>query len=480
MSVRSAIVAILFAGTLPGLIYADAANVPVTMVVDVPYMPTAGMPQVYTDLLNRLESPFQVNQLLVSTEDPGINPGAYQIGTTVANSGVAVQFLSQLATQNPNILVYAYVDIEAGNPWGWQIPSALSGSIPSCQAATTPGMTQGRQDVLKSFCWANAVNQLVKTANHSQNNVLVGVAYEGQTFEDAGDTAWIAQQAKLYGLKFGWFSSGADANADVNFIELYDLNKGSVAPAPAAPYRVDTIAPETVVGGDFIPATPWPLDPNNQPCDPTQGATVPDPYVVCPYGSNIFPGTQMSGPGSCDTKHNKWVPTGAVGANIYDCAINSTGSATLCQFTSYPSVYEANNPEDKIMQSLNYIYKYTNPGPIPPVTASDLSGNNNVVYMFSAQYIGPLNSYYGGGQQCIENTGNCHCVASQYSPTASCGDENGFGAWGDGQEHNDTVLRANFQNFLNNFSNQVCAGSSSCSVGIYMYNYLPAQWFTGS
>jgi hypothetical protein len=469
LSLRTFIATVLICVFSPLFSLANGANVPVTMVVDVPYAPKGSpvtyYPPSYQDLLKRLQSPFAVNRILLHIESPAWNQ-IYGLGSDVQSSGGALQFLSQLPA---DVEVYAYPDVEGGDPPVW--------NAWPCGGITG---TDPHADALKSICWVTSANQLLAAA-HSLARIS-GIVYEGQSFEDKDDAQSGVLGAAVHSapghLKFGWISSGplvcnagvpaADC-ADINFIEVYDLNKGSMSPAPATPYRVDTIAPETVVGGAFVASV---AQGPTGPCDPTQGTTISNPYSPIEYGSNIFPGIQMSGVGSCDTKHNKWVPTGAVGANIYACAIDSKDSNNNC--TLY-SVIPAGSPEDQIMSSLAYIYN-VNPDS-KQLTASELNGNSNVVYLFSAQYIGPVGSYAGSGLQCSEKANNCHCVASKYDPLASCGDEAGFGTWGSAAGQEGSEYLGNFQNFLANFSAQVCGTSPTCGVGIYMYDYLPVHWF---
>ncbi len=420
-----------------------------TFVVGEPYvssgsLPAGALPGLYADLLggnsqlgSPLTSPFSVNRILldVLSPAPGIDPANYGIGDSVADSGYAIQFLSQLASKYPNIEVYAYLDIEKAAPpaspaspasptaWGqWTIPTGLSTpgptSLPSCIAATAvvPPPTP-RQDILKSMCWANAVNQLIG------QNVITGVAYEGQRFEDAGDTAWIAGQATQYHLKFGWISSGADSNADINFIEIYDKDQNHYT-------SIDTAALEAE-------------------------------YAL---GAVTFPGPQLVANG------------GEVSGNIYQCALDPANS----NCTGYQSAFKNSSPPSApdlgVMDAFNYIFNGNVQTPLSPSTFS-LSEplSKPIVFLFSTQYIGPLGAYAGSGKLCTEAAHNCACIASLYDSkgTASCGDENGFGAW-----QNSADLQS-FIKFNNAFQTDVCQGSALCETGIYMYDYIPQSWFNG-
>ena len=65
-------------------------------------------------------------------------------------------------------------------------------------------------------------------------------------------------------------------------------------------------------------------------------------------------------------------------------------------------------------------------------------------------------------------------MASLYNPTASCGDGNNFGTWGNNL--------SDFESFTAQFLNYQVGGTScpapgGCAACIYTYDFIPQKWF---
>lgn len=430
-----------------------------TLIVGAPYDDGTGnqAAQFYSDLLNRIQtqSNFRINRIVVNVDSPTINPDIYGLGTTVANSGMVVGFFESVAIYNltakNKVEIYTEPDVESAYASAWDnmtIPAGAT-SIPSCSNAATEA-DPNQKAMLMSICWTSYVNSLISTAIESSAKSIIGAAYDHQGVAYA-DTQWVSTQTTGDGLYLGWLSSGMQPYVNLNLIEVYDLSKGSTS-AP----RVDTIAPETV----------WTV---------VQGLTPSYSNGLNTY-TGVFPGTQWitaTSPTSLES--------GEVGANIYQCAIASTVTLSSfgCNSTYTSGVDITQTPDVQMMQSLQYIFMY--PTDIPSELSSNIYGTapvapapaySAVVYLFSTQYIGPINSYAGSGTQCTESAGNCSCVASAYNPIASCGDENGFGSWG-----HDLMA---FKSFSDKFLKSQSCGSGftgGCGVGMWKYDFIPQQWF---
>jgi hypothetical protein len=421
-----------------------------TVIVGVPY---AGGSQngtvFFDDLINNL-SPSQTNipiqRVLLSVENPTQN-GIYSLSNTLSGSGAAVNFLAALAKNNPNgnLAVFVVPDIETGNSyWANWTPPSFALHIPSCENMLS-ATDNAQKSMLATICYASAVNLLVK--NIGVNSFAInGVAYDGQSLimqDTDSNRLWLHNQVTADNLRLGWISSGLKSSVDLNLIEVYDLNKGA-----QGSLRIDTVTPESVykvVSG--------------------VKASCADGSSPCSYTGD-FPGTQ-------------WMfanGVGTVGANIYQCAISSSNMllANGCD-NSYTSNVDTSLPADQqMMQSLDYIFTNQpkkalsiNIYGVPPAPTI---ANNKIVYLLSTQYIGPVGSYAGSKQQCNEKSGSCSCIASKYNASAPCGDENGFGSWGSNLEA--------FKLFANEFlaSQSPCTAPGGCSMGIYMYDYIPQQW----
>ncbi len=192
----------------------------------------------------------------------------------------------------------------------------------------------------------------------------------------------------------------------------------------------------------------------------------------------FFPGTQYA----TDPKAGPVIPV--VGANIYQCALSSGSSSFGCN-SEYVSNVDTLKPNYvQVMQAINYVW--TTISKLTPTAAyygttpgASLSGN--VVYLFSTQYAGPVQSYsdfnklqppISSHTLCTDPTTpsaqQCSYLASAYNSSASCGDENSFGTWG--AYFSDFKL---FQAlFFTTQGGTACPGAS-CSAGIYMYDYIP-------
>ncbi len=453
-----------------------------TMIVGAPYNTAGDQPahQFYSDLLARIknQSKLKINRIMLNIDNPTQNPDIYGLNSTVATSGIAVQFIESVAAYNlttPNkIELYAFSDVEANDQsgWGaWNTPQD-SGSIPSCSNAGQPANDLNHANMLKSVCWTSYVNKLITKDGYAAN-ALTGNAYDGQenALQDSDvNREWLYNQIAQDKLNLGWISSGLKPWVNLNLIEVYDLDKGNNYATP----RLDTVAPDGV-------------------------ATLTAAYNLATKGQDIgmpvsysngvdtltgsFPGPQKlfaRAPGTNESDFE----SGIIGADIYLCAINHGSSEYGCDST-YSSNIDLNaSPDQQIMQSFGYIFNNASDtalanniyGAIPPVAGGadpwTIPANNAVVYLLSTQYIGPVGSYAGSGKQCIDGA-NCSCVASKYNPQASCGDENGFGSWGN--------YLPQFQAVASSFlTSQGCDNANfpgGCGMGVYMYDYIPEQWF---
>ncbi len=466
---------------------ADIASAPeiegaYTVVVGIPSVSSSTTSTIYNDLLNNLTSAqsqakLPISRVLLSVVAPN-NNGVFNIDS----SSVSMQFLSQIAKFNINnpskaVQILAYPDVESNSPWlDWSIPT-LKKPIASCtlaQATTDPN-AQAQRAMLLSICWASAVNQLIGS------NIISGVVYDQQSNwlkddKTVNQIQWTYTQARNDTLLIGWISgNGIAASAgkvDLNFIEVYDLysNKG--------PYY-ETVAPETVISQDplFLP-----------PASYTTGKTCTGLLCAYTYGNasansdgtykDFFPGPQFT--------YGSSTVIGAVGANIYQCAISQNLNDDLCTSAYTDNVDITQTPSSQVMQAINYVKGGASKTIPPSVNQYPLYGqtqslSGSVIYLFSAQYIGPLKSYFGtnpsqsSGNQCADPSAPstaCTCIASKYTPNALCGGENGFGSWGNyyGEFTKFTAL------FLNSQGGNNCPGNS-CSAGIYMYDFIPQAWY---
>lgn len=408
-----------------------------TWVVGVPYVASgSNTASLYQNLSTNLDKKvFDVNRVILSSEDPITNAAVYGIGADVGSSGLAVQELGLLAKRG-KLEIYALADVEATSNWSQWTPPQTASNIPACQASISTNYTSDQQSMLKSVCWAALVNQIVGTP------VLTGIAYDGQSLvmqDTDANRAWLYQQTSANKLKLGWVSSGLKSSVDLNLIEVYDLSKGS------SPHvRIDTVAPESVY-------------------KVVTGISPVCAAGICSYTGD-FPGVQF------ETQNNN---TGCVGANIYQCAIANSDPSNACDSQYTTNIDTTQSPSNQMMQSLGYIFNQSVKTPLATnvygAVPSPAPANNGVVYLFSTQYIGPVKSYAKSGQQCADAAGNCNCIASLYDPKASCGDENGFGSWGD--------HLSEFQNFVDQFmTSQGCNFPGGCYPGIYMYDFIPQKW----
>lgn len=466
---------------------ADIASAPeiegaYTVVVGIPSASSGATSTIYDDLYTNLTSSqsqatLPISRVLLSVVAPN-NNGVFNVDST----SISMKFLSSIADfniKNPSkaVQILAYPDVESQSPWlTWPIPP-LKNPIASCTLAKNTSATNApaQKSMLLSMCWASAVNQLLGS------NVISGVVYDQQSNWLKDDTTvnqiqWTYTQAHNDSLMIGWISGNGIATSagkvDLNFIEVYDLysNKG--------PYY-ETVAPETVISQDplFLPPTSY-----------TTGKTCTGLLCAYTYGNaysnsdgtykEFFPGPQF-------TYGNSTV-IGAVGANIYQCAISQNLNNDLCTSAYTDNVDITQAPSAQVMQAINYV-KGGASKTIPPSSnqyplygqTKSLSGS--VIYLFSTQYIGPLKSYFGtnpsqsSGNQCSDPSAPstaCSCIASKYSPNALCGGENGFGSWGNyySEFTKFTAL------FLNSQGGNNCPGNS-CSAGIYMYDFIPQSWY---
>ena len=445
-----------------GIGFSDGNDSNYTLVV---YYPGTNASSYYNDLLTNITTKtanIPVSRILLSVQNPYINPDLYQIGSTIATSGLAVQFLANLAKSNAPIQVYAYPNVESDSAWeSWVVPTT-NPEPASCTAANNQANTSQQQDVLKSICWANLVNQLINSTESA--TAINGVAYDGQEFilGDADDVrAWLYSQTSTNSLLLGWVSGGLKSSVDLNLIEVYNVGTYNKTPT-----KVDEIEPQKVTSFGY---------PSN--VNPVCNGT------YCSY-TGVFPGIQWA------SNNNGKPNLGAVGGNIYQCAL-SNGNAALLSANSCDSTYSTGvtinaTPDAQMLQSFNYIYfntPYTTLNqPIfygsgsaqYPILPKPTESDTAVVFLFSTEYIGPMKSYYGTGLQCSEANNNCSCLASLYNPKASCGDGNNFGSWGNNL--------GDFKNFSTEFltSQEIkgaCPAPGGCAIGIYMYDFIPQQWY---
>lgn len=439
-----------------------------TVIVALPVVTKTTTTTIYDSLYGNLtnataQAKVPISRVLLTTVSPSISD-VFNVDN--AQGSLTVSFLSKLAdynNKNPSlaIQVIAYPDVEPGSPWlGWVVPTQYL-SIPSCKLSQT-AVDQSQQAMLLSICWASAVNKFIGS------KIISGVAYDQQKnwlvhTNPLTQIPWTYDQAHADGLLIGWISgkgiAAAAGKLDLNFVEVYDLY------SQKSPFY-DSIALETISG--------------------LVGAATSCSNGLCSYdasniGSNVnfFPGTQYDYP--YIDKNGNQAYAGAVGANIYECAISKDLNADSC--TTYAQgVDTSQSPSAQIMQAFNYIWNG------PPKQSSPLahfgSSNylgGNVIYLFSTQYIGPQKSYFATStvtsrNQCADPSApanSCSCIATLYSPNAFCGADNGFGAWGDHYPEfvNFTKL------FLGTYGSSNCPGQS-CSAGIFMYDYIPQAWYT--
>jgi len=382
-----------------------------TWVVGIPYVQGSQTgQQFYNDLFNRLNSNslLSANQILLDLSNP-VSNNIFSFGSSISNSGYAIQFLNSVALESGSISIFMTPDVESSSiEWGqWQIPDAAK-NIPSCVQAQQQSSTPSYAWVLKSICWSSYANQFIAAQNPGKviNNPIRGVAYDTQGFilsDESTNLQWIQNQTKADNLKLGWISGGVKTYVDVNFIEVYDIFKRDV---PNAAF--DTMANDAVLK----------LTENDPMCTDPAG---------CSYSFG-FPGLQWTYPDGVD-KNNHPIVAAGVGADIYQCALNAGSSNVGCSESYTQNIDTSATLSDQIMQSLNYIYNQQVKSPalsagvlgVPPA-------NTSLVYLFSTQYHGPYKSTYKSNTQCL-NGGSCSCVASAYNSAASCGDENGFGSW---------------------------------------------------
>jgi hypothetical protein len=358
-----------------------------------------------------------------------------------------VQFIAKLAQLNNGIQIYAYPNVEGDSGWESWTPPSFNPEPASCTALNNPSNDTPHDDVLKSICWVSLVNNLI--AESSSESAISGIAFDGQEFilgDADGTRSWIHTQTVNDRLLLGWISGGLKPSVDLNLVELYNIEVYN-----KTPQKTDEIEPQSII-------YPYFSEPSlNKDCS---GA-----YCTL---SGIFPGTQYA------TNQSSNPTIGAVGANIYQCAISNESSelqANGCD-TTYTSVIDLTaNPATQMLQS--WIYIYNNAQPILG-TINNFEAGSSIVYLFSTEYIGPIKSYSGSLLQCSESSGNCSCMASLYNPTASCGDGNNFGTWGNNL--------SDFESFTAQFLNyQVgstsCPAPGGCAAGIYTYDFIPQKWF---
>jgi hypothetical protein len=455
---------------------ADTASAPeieggYSMVLGIPFVSSKTVNTIYDDLIKNLNNPkFQaqlpISRVLLSTVAPNIN-GVFTIDPS--NPSLSMTFLQQIKSYNAGklpanqIQILAYPDVEVDSPWAtWTVP-AFAQSINSCKSgmAIQDPNAQAQKAMLLSICWASAMNLAL------ESNVIAGVVYDQQSNWLKGDTTvdqikWSYSQAHNDKLLIGWISAKGIAatagNVDLNFIEVYDQYSSNY------PYY-DSLALETI--------------------STVVGAPTACNNGLCAYetskapSSKIFPGIQYDFPYT--DKNGKSAYAGAVGANIYQCAISQNLTADSC--TNYASIVETSQPPSvQVMQALNYIWNAPSP---PPANVSHFGGKNyysgNVIYLFSTQYIGPQKSYFASStitskSQCADPSAppnSCSCIASLYSPNAFCGAENGFGSWGNYLPEFISFTKL----FLSSQGGNYCPGNS-CSAGIYMYDFIPQAWYS--
>lgn len=452
-----------------------------TMIVGAPYNTAGDKPaaQFYNDLLKRItnQSSLKISRILLNVDNPTQNPDIYGLNTTVANSGLAIQFIESVAKYNltaqNKIEIYAFTDVEAGDKYGWGAWSVPQNSTDINSCSNVAGQTDPNQsNLLKSVCWTSYVNKIIANDGYGAK-VVSGNAYDGQTnaLQDTDpNREWIYKQTLADSLNLGWISSGLKSWVNLNLIEVYDLDKGNDYATP----RLDTVAPE---GIETLTAI------YNMA---TQGKDV---GMSVNYSNGIdtlngsFPGPQKLfalAPGNAESDFE----SGIVSANIYQCSINHGSSDYGCDSTYTNNVDINASPDQQIMQSFGHVFNNTTDSPLAnniygaiPAAANGadpwtIPANSQVVYLLSTQYIGPIGSYAGSGKQCIDGA-NCSCVASKYNPQASCGDENDFGSWGN--------YLPQFQSVASGFlASQGCDNTNfpgGCGMGVYMYDYIPQQWF---
>ena len=457
-----------------------------SMVLGIPFVSNSTVHTTYDDLISNLNSPeaqakLPTARILLSIVAPN-NNGVFNIDAT--NPSISMNFLQQVASYNRNtagnkIQILAYPDVEESSPWAsWPVP-AFAQSIKSCKLglATTDPNAQSQRAMLLSICWASAMNLALKS------NVIAGVVFDQQsnwikTTNPDTYISWTSTQARNDNLLIGWISGNGIATSagsiGLNFIEIYDIDVNDW------PYY-DTVAPQTVVNTSPQPFLPTTTPANGMLCT----------GLLCEYSQGyVYPNTDVSyknfSPGPQFTYRASTV-IGAVGANIYQCAISQNLSNDLCTSAYSDNVDITQAPSVQIMQAINYVKGGTSKA-IPPTTnkyplwgqANSLSGN--VIYLFSTQYVGPLKSYFvtnplqTSQNRCADpnaSANSCSCIASKYSSNAFCGEENGFGTWGNyfSEFAKFTAL------FLGSQGGKNCHGQS-CSAGIYMYGYIPQAWYT--
>jgi hypothetical protein len=434
----------------------------------------------YTNLTSSVaQGKFPISRVLLTIVPPADN-SVFNIDNL--KSSFAIGFLKALLQYNKTstspIQVYAYPDVEADSNWlKFSTVASQYPSIASCaEAVNSKSNISAQTAMLMSICWASVVNLFIDPTS----SIISGVAYDQQSnwLQDdlPSPTTWLYPKAHGDGLLLGWASAkgiqaGTSEKVDLNLIEVYDLNSNK---NPA----YDALVAATAMQ-HFAP---------NPPIAPVcQGILCAYDYSSAyPSGNGsykkFFPGTQYA----TDPKAGPVIPV--VGANIYQCALSSGSSSFGCN-SEYVSNVDTLKPNYvQVMQAINYVW--TTVSKLTPTAAyygttpgASLSGN--VVYLFSTQYAGPVQSYsdfnklqppISSHTLCTDPTTpsaqQCSCLASAYNSSASCGDENSFGTWG--AYFSDFKL---FQAlFFTTQGGTACPGAS-CSAGIYMYDYIPQVWY---
>ncbi len=407
----------------------------------------------YNDLLTRLNIPLPVNRLLLTVINPAASNGtgsAAALPIDETPEGATITFLQDLDKVQSPPETYALISNPVSAQWSTWAPPGYSfgpttGACGYLQSEQLPVPASTNNplaewDIIHSICWAQYANAYLKSIGaHTQ---LTGVIYDNADanyqFNHPSDITWLLNVVHASGLKLGWIGGGYQP-VDLSAIEVYDRDQNHYT-------SIDSATPSAIASGNL------------------QGITFPGPQVI-----NTTPGP-LDGEGE-------------VSANIYECAAYSRNlnQSTCSGFTAAKII--SGTPAAQVLAAFNYIY-LGDPAPNPPISPTvffpaDVPATTQIVLLLSMQYLGPIASFPGNGTECVEASGNCSCVGSAYNSKASCGDENGFGAWADNPPMHNLPVK-DFTDFLTIFQPLSCGEYSNCELGMYMYDYMPQSWFAGS
>jgi hypothetical protein len=379
------------------------------------------------------------------------------------------------AFQTPGYWVFLMPDAEAATPTLWTDWASSLSQQPLISTIKGPclfdkakpkvkypkslnAVTEDQaEEMMMTVCWATAMN------TNLGRPVVQGLTYDGQSSVMPSTTdnlSWFKAEISYYHKQdpnvppyLGWVHGGTNPAVDVSFFEWYDQYKGTL------PLRVTEVAKEGVQGDydSVIKAANAPACPEGETCSTPAG--------------DVFPGLQYIVEGANGEE------SGLIGASIAGCAWDVThGSLSSDGCDSYQqNIDTTQSLENQILQSYAYIFlgipKATDFSGLGYLNLQPVSSSlpPNVVFLFSTQYFGPVESATAVPTPCVLN---------DLEPGAACGIENGFGVW---------KTQAGLQSFKNLthqflYYAQHCGPNKTCVydgyAGIYMYDYIPQAWYS--